>query len=50
MAADKESYASELARASEIQSRYNKMLIALIVALPVLGGLAGFIGGAAMGG
>lgn len=49
MAADKESYASELARASEIQSRYNKMLIALIVALPVLGGLAGFIGGAAMG-
>ncbi|MFC7848315.1 hypothetical protein ACFUTU_07535 [Arthrobacter sp. NPDC057388] len=50
MTADKESYASELARASEIQSRYNKMLIALIVALPVLGGLAGFIGGAAMGG
>lgn len=50
MAADKESYASELARASEIQSRYNKMLIALIVALPMLGGLAGFIGGAAMGG
>ncbi|WP_314191918.1 hypothetical protein [uncultured Arthrobacter sp.] len=50
MAADKESYASELARASEIQSRYNKMLIALIVALPVLGGLAGFMGGAAMGG
>ncbi|BCW06813.1 MULTISPECIES: hypothetical protein [unclassified Arthrobacter] len=50
MAADKESYASELARASEIQSRYNKMLIALIVALPVLGGVAGFIGGAAMGG
>ncbi|QMU82925.1 MULTISPECIES: hypothetical protein [Paenarthrobacter] len=50
MAADKDSYASELARASEIQSRYNKMLIALIVALPMLGGLAGFIGGAAMGG
>ena len=49
MAADKESYASELARASEIQGRYNKMIIALIVALPLLGGLAGFICGAAMG-
>lgn len=48
--ADKESYASELTRASEIQGRYNKMIVALIVALPLLGGLAGFIGGAGMGG
>ena len=48
--ADKESYASELSRASEIQGRYNKMIVALIVALPLLGGLAGFIGGAGMGG
>lgn len=47
MATDKDSYARELARASQIQSRYNKMTIVLIVALPVLGALAGFIGGAA---
>jgi hypothetical protein len=48
--ADKESYASELTRASEIQGRYNKMIVALIVALPLLGGLAGFIGGAGIAG
>jgi hypothetical protein len=48
LVAARDSYSTELARASELQSRYNKMLIALIVALPMLGGLAGYIGGAAM--
>lgn len=50
LVADKEAYASELARASEIQGRYNKMIISLFVALPLLGGLAGYIGGVAVGG
>lgn len=48
--ADKESYATELERASALQSRYNKMIVAMIIGLPILGGLAGFIGGAAFGG
>lgn len=49
MATDKESYASELARASQIQNRYNKMTIVLIFALPLLAAVAGFIGGASIG-
>jgi hypothetical protein len=48
MEADKDSFAAELARASEIQGRYNRMLVALIIALPLLGGLSGFIVGAAV--
>lgn len=43
--ADREQTANEMARASEIQGRYNKVLISLIVALPILGVLAGFIVG-----
>ncbi len=50
MQTDKDSYANELARASEIQSRSNKILVVLLVALSLLSGVAGFIGGAALGG
>lgn len=49
MEVDKESYANELARASEIQGRYNKMIVGLFVALPILGGLAGYVGAMGMG-
>ncbi|MFJ5071288.1 hypothetical protein ACIQC7_33205 [Kitasatospora sp. NPDC088556] len=45
MQADKESYANELARASEIQSRSNKILVVMIVTLSLLMGVAGFIVG-----
>ncbi|MGW0898663.1 hypothetical protein ACWD0G_16960, partial [Streptomyces goshikiensis] len=45
MQADKESYATELARASEIQSRSNKILVVMIVTLSLLMGVAGFIVG-----
>ncbi|MFJ8018699.1 hypothetical protein [Streptomyces sp. NPDC096311] len=43
MQADKESYANELARASEMQSRSNKILVVMIVTLSLLMGAAGFI-------
>jgi hypothetical protein len=45
MQADKEAYANELARASEIQSRSNKILVVMIVTLSLLMGVAGFIVG-----
>ncbi|MER6367201.1 hypothetical protein ABT255_02275 [Streptomyces mirabilis] len=45
MQADKESYANELARASEMQSRANKILVVMIVTLSLLMGSAGFIVG-----
>ncbi|MEU0942503.1 hypothetical protein ABZ379_06860 [Streptomyces canus] len=45
MRADKESYANELARASEMQSRSNKILVVMIVTLSLLMGVAGFIVG-----
>ncbi|MFJ7416464.1 hypothetical protein ACIQWZ_37545 [Streptomyces sp. NPDC098077] len=45
METDKDSYASELARASEIQSRSNKILVVMIVTLSLLMGVAGFIVG-----
>ncbi|NUQ96224.1 MAG: hypothetical protein HOY79_06540 [Streptomyces sp.] len=45
MQADKESYANELARASEMQSRSNKILVVMIVTLSLLMGTAGFIVG-----
>ncbi|MBK3639679.1 MULTISPECIES: hypothetical protein [unclassified Streptomyces] len=45
MQADKESYANELARASEMQSRSNKILVVMIVTLSLLMGAAGFIVG-----
>ncbi|TLS46059.1 hypothetical protein FE633_10930 [Streptomyces montanus] len=45
MHADKESYANELARASEMQSRSNKILVVMIVTLSLLMGVAGFIVG-----
>ncbi|MCY0929623.1 hypothetical protein OTB20_26185 [Streptomyces sp. H27-H1] len=43
--ADKESYANEMARASEMQSRSNKILVVMIVTLSLLMGVAGFIVG-----
>lgn len=43
--ADKESYTNELARASEMQSRSNKILVVMIVTLSLLMGVAGFIVG-----
>ncbi|MFK0154227.1 hypothetical protein ACIQVK_19405 [Streptomyces sp. NPDC090493] len=46
MQADKESFANELARASEIQSRSNKILVVMIVTLSLLMSAAGFIVGA----
>ncbi|MEU9267177.1 hypothetical protein AB0E04_17235 [Streptomyces sp. NPDC048251] len=45
MQADKESYSNELARASEMQSRSNKILVVMIVTLSLLMGAAGFIVG-----
>ncbi|MEU9167873.1 hypothetical protein AB0D34_08765 [Streptomyces sp. NPDC048420] len=45
MQADKESYANELARASEMQSRSNKILVVMIITLSLLMGAAGFIVG-----
>ncbi|MFD0269377.1 hypothetical protein ACFVGY_22835 [Streptomyces sp. NPDC127106] len=45
MQADKEAYANELARASEMQSRSNKILVVMIVTLSLLMGVAGFIVG-----
>lgn len=45
MQADKESYVNELARASEMQSRSNKILVVMIVTLSLLMGVAGFIVG-----
>ncbi|WP_328689717.1 hypothetical protein OHA74_11580 [Streptomyces phaeochromogenes] len=45
MQADKESYANELARASEMQSRSNKILVVMIVTLSLLMSAAGFIVG-----
>ncbi|GHB82290.1 hypothetical protein GCM10010306_091080 [Streptomyces umbrinus] len=45
MQADKVSYANELARASEMQSRSNKILVVMIVTLSLLMGAAGFIVG-----
>ncbi|MEV7867538.1 hypothetical protein AB0P17_15860 [Streptomyces sp. NPDC088124] len=45
MQADKESYANELARASEIQSRSNKILVVMIVTLSLLMSVSGFIVG-----
>lgn len=43
--ADKESFVNELARASEMQSRSNKILVVMIVTLSLLTGVAGFIVG-----
>ncbi|MFK0179686.1 hypothetical protein ACIQVR_27370 [Streptomyces xanthochromogenes] len=45
MQADKESYANELARASEMQSRSNKILVVMIITLSLLMGASGFIVG-----
>ncbi|MFF3697308.1 hypothetical protein [Streptomyces sp. NPDC002221] len=45
MQADRESYANELARASEMQSRSNKILVVMIVTLSLLMSTAGFIVG-----
>ncbi|MFD3970247.1 hypothetical protein [Streptomyces cyaneofuscatus] len=45
MEKDKDSYANELARASEIQSRSNKILVVMIVTLSLLMGVSGFIVG-----
>lgn len=45
MQTDKESYANELARASEIQSRSNKILVVMIVTLSLLMSVSGFIVG-----
>ena len=45
MATDKEAFQNELARASEVQGRSNKILIVLLVAIGMLAGLAGFIFG-----
>ncbi|MDH2391580.1 hypothetical protein QCN29_22930 [Streptomyces sp. HNM0663] len=45
MQADRESYANELARASEIQSRSNKILVVMIITLSLLMAAAGFIVG-----
>lgn len=45
MQVDKESYANELARASEMQSRSNKILVVMIITLSLLMGAAGFIVG-----
>ncbi|MFI8091539.1 hypothetical protein ACIF9R_25000 [Streptomyces sp. NPDC086080] len=45
MQTDKESYANELARASEMQSRSNKILVVMIITLSLLMGAAGFIVG-----
>ncbi|MFJ1733155.1 hypothetical protein [Streptomyces sp. NPDC088254] len=45
MQADKESYANELARASEMQSRSNKILVVMIITLSLLMGAVGFIVG-----
>ncbi|MFC9756696.1 hypothetical protein [Streptomyces sp. NPDC056921] len=46
--AERDSYASELARASDVQSRSNKSLIVVIVMLSLLMGVAGFIAGVAL--
>ncbi|MDX3020128.1 hypothetical protein [Streptomyces acidiscabies] len=43
--ADRESYANELARASEMQSRSSRILVVMIVTLSLLMGVAGFIVG-----
>ncbi|MEW1629701.1 hypothetical protein AB0387_20225 [Streptomyces sp. NPDC089173] len=48
METNKDSYANELARASEIQSRSNKILVVMIVTLSLLMGVAGFIVGVAL--
>ncbi|MGW5927739.1 hypothetical protein ACWF2L_16020 [Streptomyces anulatus] len=45
MQTDKDSYANGLARASEMQSRSNKILVVMIVTLSLLMGVAGFIVG-----
>ncbi|WP_405824622.1 hypothetical protein OG705_30220 [Streptomyces sp. NBC_00838] len=45
MRVDKESNANQMARASEMQSRSNKILIVMIVTLSLLMGAAGFIAG-----
>ncbi|MFE4834449.1 hypothetical protein ACFRAU_07185 [Arthrobacter sp. NPDC056691] len=50
MQTDKESYANELARASEVQGRSSRILVVLMVALSLLTGVAGYIGGAGLGG
>ncbi|MCM2392694.1 hypothetical protein [Streptomyces albipurpureus] len=42
---DKDSYANELARASEMQSRSNKILVVMIVTLSLLMSVSGFIVG-----
>ena len=44
----RDSYSLEMQRASEVQGRSNKILIVLIVALSLLCGVAGFIGGAGL--
>ncbi|MFD9867494.1 hypothetical protein ACFXI8_23720 [Streptomyces niveus] len=48
MRVDKESSANQMARASEMQSRSNKILIVMIVTLSLLMGAAGFIAGVAL--
>ncbi|KOT57101.1 MULTISPECIES: coiled-coil domain-containing protein [Streptomyces] len=47
MQTEKESYANGMARASEMQSRSNKILVVMIVTLSLLMGVAGFIVGVA---
>ncbi|MFF8914188.1 hypothetical protein ACF08M_12890 [Streptomyces sp. NPDC015032] len=44
----RDSYATEMARASEVQSRSNKILVVMIVTLSLLMGVAGFIVGVVM--
>ncbi|MFI9629316.1 hypothetical protein [Streptomyces sp. NPDC052042] len=46
---DRDSYSIAMARAAEVQKRSNTVLITLVVALSLLSGAAGFIGGAASG-
>ncbi|MGW2984291.1 hypothetical protein [Streptomyces goshikiensis] len=45
MQADKDSYANEMARASEMQSRSNKILVVMVVTLSLLMSVSGFIVG-----
>ncbi|WP_424863094.1 hypothetical protein [Streptomyces sp. MMS24-I29] len=46
---ERDSYSVAMGRAAEVQKRANGTLIALVVALSLLSGVAGFIGGAASG-
>ncbi|MFB7917075.1 hypothetical protein [Streptomyces sp. NPDC056061] len=47
--AERDSYSTAMGRAAEVQKRANRTLIVLVIALSLLSGVAGFIGGAASG-